>query len=108
MSAQPETNKGYMMDVVLEYPNELHDSHSGYPFAPETKHVADVMRSSYSRKLWTKWNPKTKLMNETKKRMNTPKVLTILEDNNKYVCDYRNLQLHITLDTKLKKINRVL
>lgn len=47
-------------------------------------------------------------MNETKKRVKTPKLLTTLKEKNNYVCHCRNLPLYITLGMKLKKICRVL
>ena len=40
-------NYGYMQ-VDLKYPHELLDSHSDYPFAPESLLVDDNMLSEYS------------------------------------------------------------
>ena len=34
---------GYIMQVDLEYPETLHDFHSGYPLAPEIMNVSAEM-----------------------------------------------------------------
>lgn len=51
MSIQSDEDKGYMLEVDLEYQPELHDLHSDYLLAHETKPVTDEMLSSYSSKL---------------------------------------------------------
>ena len=40
---------GYMLKVDLEYPHELHDSHSDYPLAPKRLLVDNNMLSEYSK-----------------------------------------------------------
>lgn len=45
MEVQPNSNKGYILQVDLEYPEHLHDLHIDYPLAPETKQISDEMLS---------------------------------------------------------------
>ena len=71
--------KGYVMEVDLEYPEELHDLHNDLPLAPESLEVNKV-----------------------------PKLIPNLRDKKKYVVHYRNLKQYLQLGLILKKIHRIL
>ena len=70
---------GYVLEVDLEYPSELHDLHNDYPLAPESVKINKV------NKLTPNLNNKTK-----------------------YVLHHRNLKLYLSLGMKLTKIHRVI
>ena len=42
-----DSDIGYMLEVDLEYPSNLHDLHNYYPLAPNKLKVPDDMLSSY-------------------------------------------------------------
>lgn len=43
----PNGQKGYMLEVDLEYPHRLHNDHNSYPLAPCRKQVEDDELSPY-------------------------------------------------------------
>ena len=92
-----EPGKGCILEVDLEYPAELHESHNDYPLAPERLKVKKEWLSEYQANLL-----------EDDNILNTEKLVPNLMDKTKYVLHYRNLQLYLSLGMKLKKIHRIL
>lgn len=117
-SVDINSTKGYILEVDLDYPKELHDLHSDYSLAPESNSVSDDMLSPYSKDLWSKLQKKESTISKAKtpqpgkksthSRAKTPKLLCTLYKKHNYVCHYRNLQLYLQLGMKIKKIHRIL
>ena len=85
----PEDSKlGYILEVDLEYPTELHDKHNLYPFAPEHVEVTDDMLSLFQREHFP-------LI-----RGSVRKLVPDLQNKKKYVVHYRNLQLYVSLGSE--------
>ena len=82
----------------MEYPEELHDLHNDYPLAPEKKAMEKEELSKYCKMIEKKYKISVGLVG---------KLITTLNDK-KYIIHYTNLQLHLSLGIKLKKIHRVL
>ena len=94
-----DAETGYILEVDLEYPPDLHDLHSDYPLAPEKMLISHEMLSSYQRDL------KQDLQYKPAK---VEKLLPNLWNKERYVVHYRNLKQYLSLGMKLIKIHRVL
>ena len=42
-----DSPKGYILEVDLEYPKELHDLHSDFPLAPENQNSQKLLTTLY-------------------------------------------------------------
>ena len=93
------SKKGLLLEVDLEYPHELHDLHNDYPLGPEKIKITKDELSDYCNKIAEKFNISSGLVH---------KLIPTLNNKEKYVLHYRNLQLYLSLGLKLKKIHRVL
>ena len=94
---------GFILEVDLEYPKELHDLHNDYPLAPEVMNVKANMLSEKQVEIY-------KLINGSKepKDEKTNKLILNLNDKNKYVVHIRTLQFYLKHGLKLKKIHRAI
>ena len=94
-----ESEKGLVLEVNLEYPEELHDLHNDDPLAAEKIKVTEDMLSPYCREIAEKFKVKVGLVE---------KLVPTLSNKERYVLHYRNLQLYMSLGLKLTKIHRAL
>ena len=90
---------GYMLNVDLIYPDELHVLHNDYPLAPEKLAIPYDMLSDYCKKIADEYEIKVG---------DVKKLIPNLGNKTNYVVHYRNLQLYLSLGMKLTKIHRVL
>ena len=77
-----------ILEVDLKYPKILHDLHNDYPLAPEIIKVAKNMLCEYAKPISDKYNISTNLVKM---------VIPTLNNKEKYVLHYRNLQLYLDL-----------
>ena len=90
-----DAGKGYILEVDLEYLQDLHDVHNAYPLSPENMNVPKTWLSEYQQQLLG-----TSVV--------VDKLVPNLNDKKKYVVHYRTLQLYMGLGMRLKKIHRAL
>ena len=96
---EEDRKKGLILEVDLEYPKELHNLHNDYPLGPEKVKVTESMLSDYCQKIANKYKISTGLVH---------KLIPTLNNKEKYVLHYRNLQSYLNLALKLKIVHRVL
>ncbi|MCG8430165.1 MAG: hypothetical protein MJA29_03220 [Candidatus Omnitrophica bacterium] len=95
-----ETNyTGYILEVDLDYPPELHDSHNNYPLAPEKMKIINNMLSPYCQEM----KGSLGIINGI-----VSKLVPTLQHKKQYILHYRNLQLYLQLGMKLRYIHRVI
>ena len=94
--------KGCLLEVDLDFPDELHDLLVDYPPAPEKKPISYEMLSEKQRELLSSFTENAESW------QSVSKLVPSLESKQKYVVHYRALQLYVKLGVKLTTIHRVL
>ena len=94
-----ESDVGYILEVDLKYPSELHELHNDYPLASEKLRVSKDMLSDYCSSIAEKYDVKVG---------DVAKLIPNLRDKSCYVLHYRTLQLYVSLGMVVKRIHRVL
>ena len=97
MKMERNSKKGWILEVDLEYSEELHDAHNDYPL--EKKVIRNEQMSEYQRRLMADLDLTVP---------NTEKLVLMLEDKEKYVVHYKNLQFYLSQGMRLKKVHHVL
>ena len=80
---------GYILEVDIEYPEELHNLHNDYPLCPEKIEVSYDMLSNYSKELLIGMVLKLVVV-----------LIPNLSDKVKYVVHYKNLLYYLSLGMK--------
>ena len=83
---------GYIFEVNLEYPDELHALHNDYPLDPEKIAISYDMLSNYCKKIADEYEINVG---------DIKKLIPHLGNKTNYVLHYRNLQLYVSLGLKL-------
>ena len=90
--------EGFILEVDLEYPEDLHNAHNTYPLAPERMVVQKKWMSEYQHSLLGVGVAPTEV----------EKLVPNLRNKDRYVLHYRNLQLYTSLGMRLTKVHRAL
>jgi len=99
-SIDTESDFGFILEVDLAYPIELHDLHKDFPLAPEKRKINHKELSPYqiaTLKHLTKFGYR---------HTATEKLMLTLYDKNNYIIHFKNLKLYLELGLKLKCIHR--
>ncbi|GBN81416.1 hypothetical protein AVEN_17847-1 [Araneus ventricosus] len=95
-----DATTGYILEVDMEYPPELHDLHNNYPLAPERMSLTPNMLSPTALNILNEMNVQPLLKSE--------QLVPNLCNKQNYVLHCRNLKLYISLGLKLTKIHSTL
>ena len=99
MKVDPIGSTGYLVQVDLLYPPELHDKHSGLPLCPShleiTKDILSDVTIELGEKHGQKFRPQKKLA-------------PTLKNKEKYICHSSNLKFYIEQGLVLTKIHKIL
>ena len=93
---------GFILDVDLEYPKELHDKHNDYPLAPEIMNITADMLSDTQKEIYKSYH-----FNKTPKDEKTNKLVLNVNNKENYVVHIKVLKYYLQQGMKIKKINRV-
>ena len=88
MSINEKSDVGYILEVDLKYPDELHELHNDYLLAPEKSTVTNDILSKYCKSIADKYKINVG---------DVKKLIPNLGNKHKYVLHYRNLQLYLSL-----------
>jgi hypothetical protein len=98
-----DSDIGYILEVDLSYPENLHDLHSSFPLvAEQVTFTADDL-SAYSRA-----SVSTLRGSQALSSYKSSKLCTNLKNKKKYVTHYRCLQTYLRNGLKIDKIHRVI
>ena len=90
---------GYILEVDVEYPIELHNFHNDYPLSPENIRDNSDMLSKYCSSIANNYGIKVGEVN---------KLIPNLGNKKNYVIHYRNLQLYLSLGMEVTKVHKIL
>ena len=95
-----DSDIGYVLEVDLSYPDELHDLHSDFPLAPTKQKVDSCWLCDYLEEF----------LNDM--QMNAPpssnKLIQTLFPKKNYILHYQTLKLYVQLGLKVEKLHRSL
>ena len=92
---------GYLFEVDLEYPRELHTSTADFPLAPESSFVQEDMFSSFMKEYYSKLCADRGCANKYKPYR---KLLLTHYDKEYYVCHYSILKFYIGMGMRLVRV----
>jgi hypothetical protein len=99
----PDSETGYILEVDLSYPPELHDLHSSFPMVAEQVELTAADLSPYSQT-----SISTLRGSQFLSSYKSTKLCTNFKDKKKYVAHYRSLQTYLRNGLKIDKIHRVI
>ena len=88
---------GYILEADLKYPDKLHKIHNEYPLAPGKVEISQNMLSNYCSYIVDEYGMKIGGVN---------RLVPNLGNKRRCVVHYKNIQLYLSLGTKLNKVHK--
>ena len=119
-NSDDDGDKGYLLDVDIEYPKELVNLHTNLPFLPERRHkipknhhkkrISPINTEEYSTDVIKNINNAHRKVYQTFNIENEPenKLIATVQDKNNYVCNISTLKMALDHGLSLKKVHRVI
>jgi hypothetical protein len=101
MNTPDEGTKGFIAEIDLEYPTELHDSHNDFPLAPQCLEINYEDLSEYTKSVMN-------IQGVRPGSLKHKKLVGDLRNKNNYVVHYRILKLYLELGLKVSHVHCVL
>ncbi|XP_025018370.1 uncharacterized protein LOC112539813 [Tetranychus urticae] len=102
LTTPDDSEIGFILEVDIEYPCELHDDHNDFPLAPEKMEITPDMYSQYQKDLLDE------LKGRGYKRIKTAKLTNNFYKKIRYVVHYRNLKFYHSHGMKVVKLHRAI
>lgn len=99
LATGPEADRGYVLEVDLDYPRELHDLHSDYPLAPHKKSLSFSALSPVGQNMCQHF--------QLKYARGSEKLMCTVLPKKRYIVHYRTLALYLKLGMICTKVHRV-
>ena len=97
LQTEDERDIGFLVEVDLEYPDELHDKHADYPLVPDKEPIDPLELSDFQ----------TSLKNALKLTASkTNKLRQTFHPKRNYVVHYRNLKFYVNNGIKITKVHQ--
>lgn len=100
LETTPTSSVGYLLEVDLDYPKELHNYHDDLPMAPEHLNITYNMLSPHAKKLCDSLNLKHVLP--------CKKLTPNFFNKQNYICHYLTLKFYVENGLKITKIHKIL
>ena len=100
LNTDDDSEIGYIVEVDLEYPDNLHTTHADFPLAPEKVAVQKTWLSDYQRELLIQCD----VVRSTK----STKLLQTFFNKKRYTLHYQTLKLYVKLGMVVQKMYQVL
>lgn len=100
LETTPTSSVGYLLEVDLDYPKELHNYHDDLPMAPEHLNITYNMLSPHAKKLCDSLNLKHVLP--------CKKLTPNFFNKQNYICHYLTLKFYVENGLIITKIHKIL